>query len=384
MRPHRHYGGASPFAPHRLIPAREIPVAKRSRRELLSDIEAIARTLEPALRAALQAYLTLLKDETPLQAILDALKAGDNGLVLDIIAGIDTTPAREAVEDAVRAAVWAGAASAASQINLRIKGVHFAFDKLNPQLIQWIKSYSHNLIREIDKQTREAVRAALLDGMQKGQNPVATARDVRQAVGLTTKQAKAVANFRAELETFHMRSSAKDWNLGGKIDRANGRQVFRPDADGSPKDGIDTRRLRDFRFDPALKKAMETGKALTPAQIDKMVAAYERKYLRHRSETIARTEALRATNQGVQEAWRQAILTGKATESLVRRQWVVARDERLCAVCSPIPSMNPKRGVRMDEPFKTPKGPMMLPPVHPLCRCVCFIRMYEPSQLAGG
>lgn len=349
-----------------ILPWRE-PVAKRSRAEIIGDIDALARTLEPALRIAVLAHVAIQENRATLAAILKALQAGDNALVLDLILGADSAPARQAVEDAARAALWAGAASAASQINLRLRGTTFAFDKLNPQLVQWVKSYAHNLIREIDKQTRESVRAALLDGMHKGQNPVATARDVRQAIGLTTKQAKAVANFRAQLETFHLRTSAKGWNLGGKIDRVNGRQVFRPDADGTPLDGIDERRLRDFRFDGTLRRAMETGKPLTPAQIDKMVEAYRRKFLRFRAETIARTEALRATNQGVQEAWRQAILDGKADAGLVRRQWVVAKDERLCPTCSPVPGMNPERGVLMDEPFKTPDGPVMLPPVHPNC-----------------
>ena len=112
-----------------------------------------------------------------------------------------------------------------------------------------------------------------------------------------------------------------------------------------------------------------------------MVAAYERKYLRYRSQTIARTEALRATNFGVQDAWRQAIATGKATESLVRRQWVVAKDERLCEVCAPIPKLNGKRGVPFGQPFATPKGPVMMPPLHPGCRCSLYLKQYEPEQL---
>ena len=97
----------------RLIPAREISVAKRSRAEVIADIEALARSLEPAMRAAILAYLTLTKDEAPMKAILAALKEGNTVKVLDLIAGIDAGAAKEGVQDAIRTAAWAGAAAAA-------------------------------------------------------------------------------------------------------------------------------------------------------------------------------------------------------------------------------------------------------------------------------
>jgi len=158
-------------------------------------------------------------------------------------------------------------------------------------------------------------------------------------------------------------------------------QVFRPEDDGTPMDDVDERRLRDFRYDKTLLRAMEQAKPLTPKQIDTMVDAYRRKYLKYRAQTIARTEALRTTNVGVQDAWRQAVEQGKVSEDLIRRKWVVADDERLCKFCAPIPKMNPKLGVDLQQPFETPKGPTMLPPLHPNCRCTVFIRAYEPIQI---
>jgi hypothetical protein len=201
-------------------------------------------------------------------------------------------------------------------------------------------------------------------------------------IGLTDRQAQAVKNFRKELETFHLRRSAGGYNLGGKISRApGGAQVYALDEDGQLKDGILERRLRDFRFDGQLQRAMQQGKPLTPAQIDKMVEAYARKYLKYRSETIARTEALRTTNFGVQDAWRQAIASGTVPEENIRRQWVLSRDERLCSLCAPVPRMNPKLGVAFGQPFATPKGAQMLPPLHPNCRCTIWVQPFEPAQL---
>lgn len=373
---------AGPFQRLRpqLIPPGAV-VAKAGKGQLLTEIEQLAKKIEPALAEAIMAYLQGMKDSVNLQALADALASGDIGKVIGLLVGADLGAAKEQVADAVQAAVWGGAAIAAVGINDGIRGIHFAFDKLNPRLVTWLQTYSLNLIRQITDETKEAIRDKLVLGMTAGKSPIAVARQVKGAIGLTARQSKAVENYRKELETFHLKSSAGGYGLGSKIDRVNGRQVFKPDEDGTPMDGIDLRRLRDFRYDGQLKQAMASGKPLTAAQIDKMVAAYERKYLRHRSETIARTEALRTTNFGVQDAWRQAIEGGKASESLVRRQWIVAKDERLCEVCAPVPKLNPKRGVKFDQPFATPKGPVMLPPVHPNCRCTVFIRQWEAEQL---
>ena len=382
--------------PRRLIPAGpfqklraallppEAMIAKASKDELLTQIERLAKKIEPVLAQAIMAYLSDVQDGVDLQALADALQTGDVNKVIGLLAQIDTGAAKAKAADAIQAAVWGGAAIAAADINAKIGGVTFAFDKLNPRLVTFLQTYTLGLIKQIDDQTRDAIRDRLITGMNAGANPVATARQIKGTIGLTERQAKAVANYRKELETFHLKTKATGYGLGEKIDRVNGRQVFKPDEDGSPMDGIDLRRLRDFRMDGQLKRAMTTGKPLKPEQIDKMVAAYKRKYLRHRSETIARTEAMRTTNYGVQDAWRQAIEGGKVIETQVRRQWIVARDERLCEVCAPIPKMNGKWGVKFDQPFATPKGPVMLPPIHPNCRCTTFVRQLEPEQLEGG
>lgn len=354
---------------------------EKGRRDDLAEIERLADKVVPGLAKAILAAFDAQRDAVSLKALVEALRTGSVANVLAVLEGaIGAAPAMAGAEAALVSAVGsAGVATAASIA--RITRVEFTFGVLNPRLITWLQQYSLGLIREINEASKAGVREALIEGMRAGQNPVAVARQVKQVVGLTERQAKAVANFRKELETFHTRRSAKGWGLGATIDRVNSRQVFRPDQDGSPMDGIDERRLRDFRFDARLKAAMETGKPLDPKVVDRMVEAYARKSLRHRSETIARTEAMRTTNMGVQDAWRQAIDAGRVPETQVRRLWIVARDERLCAVCAPVPKLNPKRGVPFGQAFKTPIGPLSLPPAHPNCRCTVSVRLFEASQL---
>lgn len=343
-----------------------------------SEIERLAEKLEPQLAKAILEGLKAMGDAVDLDAVVDALQTGDVAKVMAAL-NLDAAATFAGLSPAIQSGVYA--AGAATAATIRLTGTQFVFNQLNPRLITWLQTYNLGLIREITDKTKEAVRGVLIEGMKAGENPRAVARDIKGVVGLTDRQAKAVMNFREELETFHERRTGGGYNLGAKIDRVNGFQVLRPDEDGSPMDGITERRLRDFRFDGQLRSAMESGKPLTEAQIDKMVEAYERKFLAYRARTIARTEALRTTNMGVQDAWRQAIEEQKVQEPQVRRQWIVARDERLCEVCSPIPSMNPKRGVKFGQPFATPKGPWTLPPIHPNCRCTVFVRQWEPEQL---
>lgn len=365
---------------------RVTPVTLSPREIVLKDrdvgrIQALASKLETNLARAILAAFESQRASLSTKDLIAALESGDVGKVLRMLdlpsalAGFDTVP------PAVQNGAYAAGAAAAASISLRLTGASFVFNQLNPRLLTWLQTYNLGLIRQINETTKEGVRQYLIAGMAEGRNPKDVARQVKGIVGLTDRQAQAVKNFRKNLETFHLRRNANAWGLGREIDRVNGTQVLRPDKDGSPMDGIDQRRLRDFRFDGQLKRAMEQGKPLTQAQIDKMVAAYERKYLAYRARTIARTEAMRTTNMGVQDAWQQAIDKGTVSETLVRKRWSVARDERLCEICGPIPGMNPKRGVKHAEAFKTPDGPQMLPPMHPNCRCTVTYRMYEPQQL---
>ena len=379
--------GAIDTSPYRrlrpmLVPPRQI-IYKASI-EQLSEIEALAAQFDAPLASAILHALETQQDLVNLDEVVLMLQSGNINGVLTLLESNEAIAALKAgIKPAVQAATYAAGGFAAGLIRTAIGGAQFVFDQLNPRLIEWLQSYSLNLIREINDKTKEGIRTFLIDGMTAGLNPKAVGSRLKGIIGLTDRQAKAVANYRKELETFHLRQSAAGYGLGTKIDRVNGTQVFKPSDDGTPKDGIDLRRLRDFRYDGRLKGAMATGKPLTPAQIDKMVAAYQRKYLAYRSRTIARTEAIRTTNMGVQDAWQQAIEEGKVSEALVRRQWIVAEDERLCSVCAQIPGMNPAKGVTMGQSFNTPIGPLLLSPAHPNCRCTVFIRLYEPKQLAA-
>ncbi len=379
--------GSFPYTPIRFGPAGKVRPHRPAATEIakaatVADVEKLAAKLEPALARAILVALDAQAEALDLDAVVAALEVGDTSKVLSMLRLEVLDAAMGKVEQTlIGIAVEAGAMTVADAILPTLTRAEFRFNSLAPPLINWLREYNLNLIREIDKGTKETVRTMLTAGMTRGQNPLTVAREIKQAVGLTKTQQAAVARFRKELETFHTRRSAKAWNLGAKVSKVHSLQVMKINDDGSPKDGIEERRLRDYRFDGQLQRAMDKKKPLTKAQIDKMVAGYRRKYLKYRSEMIARTEALRAANFGQQEAWRQAVTANKVSEALLRRRWIVAKDERLCLVCRAVPGMNPALGVKFGEPFATPVGPIALPPLHPSCRCTVIVRAYEPSQL---
>lgn len=355
-------------------------IAKSREDDLMAEAERLATKMEPAVAKAVAQYLNETADQLDLEAIVKALEDGDQAEVLALIAQASQKAAATAglgVATSLQNATWAGGALASGAPTLN--GVQFVFNRLNPKLIGWLSSYDLGLIRNINEQTKEAVRGVLVAHMKEGKPPAAQARQIKEVVGLTPSQAQAVANFRKELETFHTKRTAAGWKLGQAPDMVNGHNVLKPDASGAPKDGMLERRLRDRRYDAALQRALTDRKPLKPEKIDAMVAAYKRRYVAYRANMIARTESLRATNMGVQDAWRQAVEGGKVSEGLVRRLWITTKDERTCRVCSPIPSMN-KGGVGLGDPFVTPDGPVDIPPLHPHCRCTIFIRHLEPGE----
>jgi hypothetical protein len=203
----------------------------------------------------------------------------------------------------------------------------------------------------VDESTRKGIRQVVRMGVQRGDNPVDTARDVRQLIGLTERQAAAVQNYRRLLQ-----------------EAAAG--------DAASASAARARRLRDARF--SVQEGMAQDK------INKMVERYRQRYIKHRAEMIARTESINALNQANMETWRQMEEQGMVNRDQVRRFWLVARDERTCPRCRPIPALNPN-GVGMDQAFETPQdGLVMSPIIHPACRCAVFVRTVEGEIESPG
>ncbi|MCD9096193.1 phage minor head protein [Luteimonas fraxinea] len=295
---------------------------RTSHRKLAQLIEA----LEPAIRDAFLAAIRSVRERAPVSVIADLIEAGRVDDVL-LVLGIDTA-LLSPLSESVRAAFVAGGAQGvaempAIQVALRpvITGSYAArpvspvlrasFDLFNPRAQSWLANHSSQLVTHIVGEQRTAIQQVLSTGMQLGRNPRQTALDIvgrigetgRRSggiVGLTPQQAQYVSNMRADLASGNPRLMAR---------------YFKRDR-------------RDKRFDAQVRKAMEAGKPVSQASIDKIAGRYSDRLLQLRGENIARTESMSAFNAARQESFRQAVESGGLRPEHVRKGWGATGDDR--------------------------------------------------------
>lgn len=331
-----------------------------------------AEDLEPHLHRAFLETVDRLRQSYTLKVIEDAVTTGKLDILIEnlarspqayapLVAAVSITANAAAqnvmdhLEARVRAAVvqpavvppgagvpGTGGSTGAPKTPPNRIGV--IFDGYNPRAVDYVRQQSSRLVVQVTDQVRGAIKSAVEDGIKNGTGTAKIAREIRTFIGLTPTQQTAVRNYRRMLE------------------------------DQDPE--ALNRALRDHRFDPTLARSLKPGAPkLTAEQIDRQVEAYRERTLNMRAETIARTEAITALNTGQKAAWRQVVDEGGVLEGDVRRFWHVARDERTCEVCKPIPRMNPE-GVGLDDLFATPDGYVDGPSMHPRCRCTVFVRPF--------
>lgn len=265
-----------------------------SRAQLLRFLE----KLSPRLRQAFLQAVTNSQTRINLRALTAAIEAGDVEAALRA-AGIRSgswTVLTEQVRNAYgEAGLFVMAADVPARYGMR-------FDINNPRAEEWLRRHSAQLVTgDLMVSQREAIQEALEAGMRFGRNPRTVALDIvgrvspitgrRQGgiVGLTGPQSSYVINAR--------------------------QQLLELDSD------YFTRRLRDKRFDNTIRKAIESGKPLPPAFRERVVAGYSDRLLKHRGDTIGRTEALNSLNAASDESLRQVIEEGLAPPEAVKRIW---------------------------------------------------------------
>lgn len=223
----------------------------------------------------------------PFEAFADSLKTGGGDVLLQAIAE-------------------AGASAAVTLQDTH--GLTITFDLTNPRAQQFAATQTATMVTQVTEGTKDAIRAIIERGFSEGLTPQQMAMEIRQIVGLTDRQALAVANFRSGLE-----------------------------ADGLAADLIDTR-----------------------------VSKYAAAQLRYRGTMIARQETLTASNAGQRELWMQASEKGLLPADQ-KRVWILTPDGRLCTtICEPMDGVE----VGLNEPWQTSAGSVMIPQqAHIQCRC---------------
>lgn len=337
-----------------------------------------AEAADAGIAADLTAAMNKQRDAVDMDALEAALAVGALGtalaaLHLDLFEGYLIEPldalmqvyddtaraevaeiAAQVAQETVQAQVEAEAAAAAQATGLEavagpellaeagitvptVQPIALSYDPLAPEVVAEQQAARQAVMDALTTDAQATARSAIADGLARYLSPAEIAQNVRDAIGLTERQAQAVANYRQAL------------------------------IDGSSQ-ALD-RTLRDRRFDATVQRLVDgSATSADAAKIDRMVERYAERQLSYRAGVIANTESLRAANEGKQAAWLQYAARTRRDPATIRRFWAVAIDERVCPSCRMVPILNPD-GVPLGEPYETELGPVDMPPLHPNCRC---------------
>jgi hypothetical protein len=220
------------------------------------------------------------------------------------------------LEGPIMGCLVAGAAVAAAKLPRKARTVTvaraknpritFRFDRTNPQAVEWTKQHAAELVVDVTTETRKAIRKIITRAFTENLPPREAAVLLRGVVGLTERQEESLDKLRRTM----------------------------------------------------------VGDERSGAYIRKRLAKRADEMTRQRSTMIARTETIRASNEGQTQLWMQAVEAGKLPRN-VQRVWITT--EGACPeICEPLEG---KRAT-LHESFV---GKYDSPPAHPGCRCTTGI-----------
>lgn len=347
--------GAAVVAAHRrpTLACEPITKASASFKAQQDALLGLAAKFEPRIRRQFIKAVNAIQDEASLKALTDALATGRWEFVL-AATGLDKFEVElGGMVDAINENWQAAGALTAQQTAAGVSGMALGvrFDPMNRRATDYARQYAYDLITNISRQTRDAIKEIVTEQTVTGLNPRTTARQIKQVIGLTGPQAKALKNYRAALESGKWGQAAA-YSIGGNAERS-------------------------------IAAASKLGE-MSGDRIEALVESYRQRLLRMRSVTIARTESMRAASNGAAEAWKQTMEGSNLPPSVFRRYWVATNDDRTRDSHLEMPLLNQK-GVGMNEPFRLPGGGTIMHPHDPdapasetiNCRCCVVVRIEE-------
>lgn len=191
-------------------------------------------------------------------------------------------------------------------------------DVVNPAAVEWANRHAAELIVEITGDTEAAVRALIVRAFEEGIAPLPASRLIRESVGLTERYVQAVLALRQRI-----------LDSPGSLQYAGNTPIR------VPKSGMSADRL------------------------ERTLAQYTTRLQNSRARTIARTETMRASNEGQRILWREARNQGLISRR-IQQEWITF--DPCPEICAPLD------GERADLGALFPGG-YDGPPAHPNCRC---------------
>lgn len=273
-----------------------------------TGLDRLARSLEPDMRDAFLAAVASFGTQVALTDLVEAVGAGDLAAAIEAMdpAALEAALSNGLTPRIAEAVNKGGQLASAEGVDL---GIKVDWDAQSPGAQDWIEAHAAELVQGVTAETMEAIRTIVENAFTKGGTPRSTALQIKQRIGLTVRGANAVARFESALV-----------------------------ADG-----------------------------YGPEYVQRRVLEYTNRLLMQRAMNIARTETLRASNQGQQALWEQAADEGYIDRDKAKRVWVIAHDERVCPICRPLSG----KTASLSGEFP---GGYRQPPAHPQCRCSMILK----------
>ena len=289
----------------------------------MRQLESLLRNMDPATLERLLETITIANQKKIQQALLTSIDLGGKEAIEQIQSiapklalpaflpskvKIDNKPAMANMEF-TQLPMWAQPKPPKVEFTM-------SFNKTNPNSLAFAQRRAGELIVSIDSLTRNSVRQAIIDAFNEQLDYRATARRIKNVVGLHPQWAKAVTNFEKKEFDRLVKSGIKEAT-------ARARAIE-----------------RSTRYADSLKSKRAT--------------------------MIARTEIQIAQNEGRQEGWNQAAEQGYVDVE-AQKMWVIAQDERTCEICNELDGEIVPWNETFSSGHETPGR------VHPNCRCTMVI-----------
>lgn len=194
------------------------------------------------------------------------------------------------------------------------------FDVTNPEAVVFAEAHAAELVTAVSAETKLSIRNVVVRMFNEGIPPKQGASLIKQVVGLTEVQANAVLN------------------LQQKVLANPGKLIY------AGKTAV---------------RVPQTG--MSAEQLKKVTGKYADRLTRQRAMNIARTETVKAANEGQVSLWRQAQKRGDLPKDL-KHEWIASFTERTCPICQGANG----EVVPVGATFSTGTT---IPPAHPSCRC---------------
>lgn len=318
------------------------------------EVEAMLAKLEPRVADAFRRAIEAAWRNINYADLIAALDRGDLAQAMTII---NPPPSLfYPLTEAIRSAFIEGGNMVAQAAPLAVLG----FGGDTPAAQEWLRQLSSTRIQGIRDDTLEAVRNALVSGREQGMG----SREIATMI-----VGRRVGN-RREGGILGLTAQVADSIMAGREKLAS----------GDPKLMAEylELKLRDRRYDRAIRKAIKEGRAITGKELEAILEAHKSKALAYRGKVIAKSETFSALEAGRREAVRQALENPQVAGATKRWQHNLSQEPRLDHI-----SMGQAPAREFDAPFVMADGAVMQyahdpaggPANNAGCRCITVYRI---------